>query len=189
MAGMAAFTQRNVPRTFTVMNSSQSAASISSIAIGGMFEPMAALLTRMSSRPNCLSASAIMAPMDFSSRTSARTACAVPPLAVISAATEAQSLVSASTTLAPSAASAVAKIAPRAAFGPAAAPVTTATFPCKRGMVFLRMSAQAGLHQQRIGAVLEFAHLLLVARPAQQHAVEPHVGKLDQPVHHLLAGA
>jgi len=83
-----------------------------------MFEPIAALLTRMSSRPNCFSVSAIMAPTDFSSRTSAKSACAVPPLAVISADTDAQSFVSASTTLAPSAASALAKIAPSAALGP-----------------------------------------------------------------------
>src|ERR1700728_2985092 len=61
-------------------------------------------------------------------------------MATISAATALQSLVSATTTLAPSAASALAKIAPSAAFGPAAAPVTIATFPFKRGIAMYRLA-------------------------------------------------
>jgi hypothetical protein len=95
---------------------------------------MAALLTRISSRPNVFSVSAIIAATDLASRTSATIGCAVPPVAAISAATELQSLASATTTLAPSAAKALANTEPSAAFWPAAAPVTIATFPSKRGI-------------------------------------------------------
>src|SRR5271155_1488213 len=193
---MAALVQRKVPLTLTAMNSSHRSTSMSSMATGGMFEPTAALLTRMSSLPNFLSVSAIIAPTALALPTSASRGWAVPPAAAISAATEPQSLASARTTLAPSAAKALANTDPSAAFWPAAAPVTIATFPSRRGMGFPLgllfwkfASAQSGLHHQRVGDVLEFPHPRLEARPRQQHAVETHGRKHFQAVDHLLLGA
>src|SRR5262252_3865106 len=51
------------------------------------------------------------------------------------------------------------------------------------------LSAQPRLLHQRQSLVLELAHLLLVARPGQQHAVEPGLGQRRERVDDLLLGA
>src|SRR5882762_6136363 len=136
MCGTTAREASQVPRRLTAIMRSHSSISIWSKGERdiGTVAKIAALLTRMSIRPNASTARAAIASTLARSATSVRTAIASKPWRFKSAATSAAALasISATTTFAPSLASPSAYALPM----PCPPPVTIATFPAKRSAMF-----------------------------------------------------
>src|SRR6185312_2293487 len=133
MRGMACLLIWKAPPMLTASARSQSASSSSAIvAFGGK---TAALLTRICRAPNRSAAAATAARAESLRLTSHARPIAVPPAAVMEAAVAAASppSMSAQRSLAPSAAKAALMAEPM----PPPAPVTMATFPCRRPLVMV----------------------------------------------------
>jgi hypothetical protein len=127
MAPTTARAQRKAPVTFTRSTSSHSSSGIWSNGRISSVEKIAALLIRISMRPNSLSTAFAIAATESGSAMSVVIARELPPVAAISAATASprSRLRSAMTAMAPCAANALAKARPM----PWPAPVMIATRP------------------------------------------------------------